>query len=196
MRILTKFRFGPVLLLAVLLVLLSGPALAEGQCSNEPIQSPMHPAYPYEPITGSATLCATQSGLKAQMRASNLVPGHAYTVWWIYIDEFPACSSMPECDFLLFFADDPAAVMGRMGSAIAGANGKAHFGGSVNGMVASPGAEVWLFMMDHEEASLEDGRALARQLLTPEDAIFGAPHLGIEGGEAAWPAASTFHIIE
>lgn len=185
-----------MLCLLMLVLSVAEVARAEAQCDQQPIIGPLVPGYPYGAITGSATLCATPVGLKAEMRAADLVPGHAYTVWWIYIDAFPECYSQEECDYKLFFADDPAAVVGRMDSAVADKQGRAHFSDAVQDMAASSGSEVWLFIMHHEEANESDGRALARQLLTPEDPVFGAPHMGIVGGPLAWPAASTFHVLD
>jgi hypothetical protein len=179
------------ILTVLLLAFSTDTALAGAQCDNQPI-------FDFGlGISGSATMCVTPGGLKAQMRAQGLVPGDAYTVWWIYIDDPSQCVLVDDsCDYSFFFNNgDPLAAFGRMSSGIANEDGELHFGDKVNGMRASSGSEVWLLIMHHGPAA-ENGRALARQLLTPEDPIFGAPHLGIFGGELATPAAATFHVIE
>lgn len=154
-------------------------------------------------IGGTATLCNSNAGLKAHVRAEGLMPGEAYTVWWIYVDNPSACANYVgppgfECEGEFFINQgDPLSVLGRLGSGVAPGNGKIHFKDEVKGLQASSGSVVWLFIMAHGEAS-DDGRERARQLLTPEDAFFGAPHLGIAlpGAVVAIPAASSFHAID
>jgi len=63
-------------------------------------------------------------------------------------------------------------------------------------MKPSSGSQIWLLMFGHGAADFSDGRHLARQLLTPEDPLAGAPYLGIVGGPTGFPVAITVHIIE
>jgi hypothetical protein len=142
-----------------------------------------------EPISGRAALCVTSRGLRAQMHTRDLVPGDAYTVWWVYFDDPSACATPGQCGPPDFGGADPLAVFGRMDSAIPGERGRVRFHGQLRGMQPSGGSQVWLLIFGHGAADLEDGRQLARQLLTPEDAAAGAPHLGIVGGPQGHPAA-------
>ncbi len=185
------------ILLTILLAWGSESTMAENGCDEEPVLDLASLG-----IGGTASLCQTPGGLKAHLRATGLMPGEAYTVWWIYIDDPTQCVPDPDvppefaCDYSFFFNDgDPLAVLGRFDSGVAPGSGKLHFKDALNGLQASQGAMVWLFIMAHGAAA-EDGRARARQLLTPEDPIFGVPHLGIIGGELAVPAASSFHTID
>ena len=170
-------------------------ALAAGNCSNEDMLTLFEPGE----VTGSATMCTTKSGLKAQMRVQGLMPGGAYTVWWVYYDDAANCiGGFPDvgmCGFADFGGDKPNAVFGRFGSVVVPASGNAHFGDTLNGMVPSSGSEVWLLIFGHGPAA--SGAALARQLLTPEDPNVGAPHLGnVVDGTLGYPAATTVHYVD
>lgn len=176
---------------------LPGDLLAEEEvCDHQPIAEFFVPG-----ITGQGTLCQSPEGVRGQLRARGLTPGDAYTIWWIYIDRPDLCvpdfTAPPgfECDFSFFQNDgDPLAVIGRMDSGIAPENGRMVFRDTIAGMQMSSGAIMMLFINAHGSAS-EDGRALARQLLTPEDPFFGTPHHGIDGGNLALPAALSFHVV-
>ena len=187
----------------ILLPLLSaglwaGSCLADAECDEQPLLDLTGGG-----VGGVALLCDTPVGVKAHVRANALVPGNAYTVWWIYIDDPSQCepdfSAPPgyECDYSFLFNDgDPLAAVGRFDSGIAPDSGMIHFKSTVPGMHQSSGSMTWLLINDHGPASTDDGRALARQLLTPEDAIFGAPHLGIVGGAQSVPVAFSIHVVE
>jgi len=177
-------------------------AQADTQCDNQSIFDFGVFGFPESGATGSGNMCATPVGLKAQMNVDGLIPGNAYTVWWVYFDNrvdnetvcgggFPFTGS---CGFGDFGGDNPVAVFGRLGSAVAQANGKAHFGDELSGMQASSGSEVWLLMFGHGSAALGDGRQLARQLLTPEDPTAGFPHLGVNAN--GYPVAMTVHAMD
>ena len=185
------------LILLLLLCFVFENALADASCDKQPVLDLAGLG-----IGGQALLCQTPGGMKGHVKANGLQPGEAYTVWWIYIDDPSQCipddQAPPgqECDYSFFFNDgDPLAVIGRFDSGVAPESGKLHFKDGLSNLVASSGSMVWLFIMAHGEAA-QDGRALARQLLTPEDPIFGAPHMGIDGGFVAVPAASSFHVVE
>ena len=164
-------------------------------------------------LSGRGKVCATPRGLFSHMRVHGLTPGHAYTVWWVYIDDPSSCAGItltpensevpfPEplnyagsCGLADFFTPDtsgerlnPLAVFGRMDSAVASNKSRTRFSGDLRGLVSSPGSQVWLFIFGHGPADTTDGRQLARQLLTPEDPGAGAPHLGIEGHHFGYPA--------
>jgi hypothetical protein len=147
-------------------------------------------------ITGSADLCMDSSGPSARLHAEGLVPGDAYTVWWIYIDDPSQCDAGPgDCGMADFGGDNPLGVFGRFGSVVAPNSGKTHIFSRFRGMKPSSGSQIWILMINHGEAS-SDGRQLARQLLTPEDPAAGAPHLGVEGGPVGATVALTVHVME
>ncbi len=141
-----------------------------------------------ETVAGSARLCVSHNGLRGWMLARGLVPGDAYTLWWVYIDDPSLCDPESGCGFETFAGANPLAVFGRLGSLVATTSGRAFFSDSLLGMRPSPGAEVWLLLVEHGAA--EEGARLARQLLTPEDPRAGAPHLGLpEDGVLGFNAA-------
>ncbi|MDX1480857.1 MAG: hypothetical protein R3315_04225 [Woeseiaceae bacterium] len=131
-------------------------------------------------FSGSARLCHADNGLKGDLSLSGLTPGNAYTVWWVYIDQPPAgCDGSFFACIETLFGDNPLMVFGRMDSGIGPANGKDKYSDRLDDMTATSGSVIWLLALGHGEAS-DDGRQLARQLLTPEDPNAGFPHLGVE----------------
>lgn len=140
-------------------------------------------------VVGSARVCADADGVHATMEVRGLIPGHAYTVWFVYIDKPLLCVHPGICDsdpdFLgtspLF---NPLAVIGRMDSAVAGKSGDVQFSGEINGMIVSPGSQLQLAINIHGPAS-SDLRERARQLLTPQDPGLGTPGSGILNGPIA-----------
>ncbi len=130
---------------------------------------------------GEGLLCVRNRGLKGTLRIEGLVPGNAYTVWWIYIDDPSSCvgNEFGDCGVADFYGVDPVIVLGRMDSGIAPRSGKMHFSDTIDGMQPSEGSQVWFLVFGHGAADMTDGRRLARQLLTPEDPSIGTPHLGV-----------------
>ena len=140
---------------------------------------------------GYGVLCTTRQGLRGWLQAKSLVPGDAYTVWWVYFDDPSLCEKPGKCGTSADFGgDNPLAVFGRMDSSIAPRSGKLYFSGRIGGFRPSRDAQIWMWIFGHGEADREDGRHFARQLLTPEDPAAGAPHLGnkVDGG-LGFPAA-------
>ena len=146
----------------------------EHSCSFEAIN-----AQALEKARGHGLMCTTRHGVRAGLYLKNLVPGDAYTVWWIYFDDPTLCGDQ-ECEDVGFGGENPLAVFGRMDSSIAPQNGKLRFSGRIGGFEPSSGAQIWLWLFGHGPADIFDGRHLARQLLTPELPGAGAPHLGNE----------------
>ena len=151
--------------------------------------------------TGTAVLCTLSHSLKGRIALQGLTPGNAYTVWWVYFDTPGMCvgttplpaplgAGASDCDLADFEGVKPLAVFGRMASGIAPRNGRLVLKGRVGGMQPSTGSEVWMLVFGHGPAAME-GSALARQLLTPEDPLAGAPHLGNSvDGPRGYPVAS------
>lgn len=177
-----------LLVLGVGLVLPRPQAMADDTCN---MQTPITPLQEDSEIEGTATLCANAKEVGGTIKAKNLQPGDAYTIWFVYIDDPSQCSGGPGiCGDADFGGDNPLGVFGRFDSAVGPVNGKVDFTGRVGGLRLSSGSQVWLLMFGHGPADANDGRHLARQLLTPEDPAAGAPHLGnIEDGPRFTPAA-------
>jgi len=156
----------------LLFAMFSSPALADNgwTCDKQDLV----------PLTagpsGTSVLCLSPSGVAGKMKAEGLVPGNAYTLWLIYIDDPTVCDPTTlDC----FDDADPEGVFGRFDSAVAPASGKIKFDGMVRDLIPSPGSLYMLMLYSHGPADHSDGRKLARELLTPEDPDAGAPHLGI-----------------
>jgi hypothetical protein len=141
-------------------------------------------------ITGSATLCIDHGQATVSEWAENLLPGHVYTTWFAYIDDPTKCGNYPggtpgvcaDPDAVLP-AGSPTAVFSRMNGAIAGERGRLHMTGDFRDLRFSKGSAVWIIMFEHGPAGGPPGtpevnRYLARQLLTPQLPVLGAPGLG------------------
>jgi hypothetical protein len=124
-------------------------------------------------VTSSAQLCVRDEGVHAQVATSNLAAGDANTAWFVYFDRPANCRAMP-CMPADAIGEDPVGVLGRMDGLVADATGAGTFAGDFRGLRLSGGSQVHLPIYGHGPAST-DNRARARQLLTPEDPILGAP---------------------
>lgn len=158
----------------------------EHSCSFEAIK-----AQELEKARGLGLMCRTRHGVRAWLYVKSLVPGDAYTVWWVYFDDPTQCADLGgDCEDVGFGGNKPLGVFGRMDSSIAPHNGKLRFSGRIGGFKPSSGAQIWLWLFGHVPADTIDGRSMARRLLTPELPGAGAPHLGnMVDGELGFPAA-------
>jgi hypothetical protein len=158
--------------------------------------------------TGNAVLCVNDDGLRARMKVEKLVPGNAYTVWFVYFDNPAACAgsgttgpSQPcsGADLTSPVPDNqhpslaPAGTFGRMDSAVADEDGEARFSAKLQNFKVSKGSLIWLFIFNHGPASA-DKQQLARQLLTPETPGLGAPGLGLLVRKGFGAGVATFNI--
>jgi hypothetical protein len=146
-------------------------------------------------VQGQARLCTTDQGVRADIDASDLVAGNAYTVWFVYFDRPSQCATIP-CQPPDTTGDNPPGVLGRLDSTVAGDTGEAHFGAEIRGFWPSTGSEVHIPMFTHGTANTEDNRARARQLLTPQVPGLGTPGLGItaDGRQGFMHAVAMFDI--
>jgi hypothetical protein len=154
-------------------------------------------------ITGSAELCIDRDHATVSEWTENLISGHAYTTWFAYIDDPSQCGNYPggtpgvcsDPDGVLP-ADNPTVVFGRMDGAIAGASDRLQFTGNFRDLRFSHGSTVWIIMFEHGPASTTDNRFRARQLLTPQLPVLGAPGLGAPAdGDVGHPVAlAVFNI--
>lgn len=167
-------------------------ASAEGptDCMEQPVAQ-----LAQESITGNASVCADQQGVQADMRVEHLTPGNVYTVWFAYLDRRANCAATP-CTGADFRGEDPVGVFGRMDGGIADQTGIAWFKGDMRGLRLSDGSEVWLLIFGHGPANTDDHRALARQILTPQDPALGAPAAGLtlDGAKGSGVARAVFDI--
>lgn len=190
-----KYRFSAIYCLLPVLALLTGPAIAQ---SGHVCQSVDVVALE-EPIEGTAKLCTTPWGVKAQSEVMGLTRGNAYTVWFVYFDDPSQCvhGGPGICGDADFFTEDPVsgeldplAVLGRFDSVVPHRAGEIPFRGRVRGLNLSSGSQVWLLTFGHGPADTSDNRRLARQLLTPEDPMIGVPHLGNNVDGPLWSPVS------
>ncbi|MDJ0704460.1 MAG: hypothetical protein QNJ46_14350 [Leptolyngbyaceae cyanobacterium MO_188.B28] len=118
-------------------------------------------------------------------------------MWWVYFDDPKQCAEPGACGLSADFGgENPVAVFGRMDSTIASENEGTYFIGRIGGFTPSEGSQIWMWIFGHGEANFDDGRRLARQLLTPELPGAGAPHLGntIDGRQGFSAAIIKFDI--
>jgi hypothetical protein len=158
---------------------LCAPPLAaapEGQADEACLDAQVGPLTA-APIGGTARLCAGGAGVRADLSAEQLTGGEAYTIWFVYFDNPAACAAQP-CAGADALGDDPVAVFSRMDGVVADGAGAARFAGTVRDLRLSKGSVVWLLMFGHGPANAEDNRARARQLLTPQSPMLGAPAAG------------------
>jgi hypothetical protein len=131
---------------------------------------------PGSEVYGSGSVSFNRHIVHADVRLENLVPGDAYTIWFAYLDHPENCQ-VQKCGDADFVGDDPVGVFGRMDAVIAGRSGRATFSGNFRNLKLSHHSMVWLIVFGHGKAS-SDHRFLARQLLTPQAPVLGAPGLG------------------
>jgi hypothetical protein len=151
----------------------SNPAIGQSNC----LESALTPVA-NSGIVGNAELCLGEQGVRASVQADNLSDGNAYTTWMVYFDHPSDCSAKP-CTPADAVGDDPAGVVSRIDGLIAD-GGPETFAGMYRNLRLSRGGEVHIPIFSHGVASADDHRALARQLLTPQD-----PGLGVMGGAPA-----------
>lgn len=157
-------------------------------------------------ISGQASLCFGEAGVHVRMSVQNLIPGRAYTVWFVYFNNPSNCITAPgttnPCgppDLIKPLPDGmhpdaaPAGVFGRMDSAVADMDGTARFSARLQDFHVSAGSHVHLAIFVHDSAS-NDNYARARQLLTPENPVLGSPGLGLGTQRGFLAAAAIFHI--
>jgi|SRR5690242_8333365 hypothetical protein len=166
-------------LLASVMTASSSKLMAANQCRTRQIQ-------PFVPqngssVSGAGMLVVNNNGANVLMHADNLTPGVAYTVWFAYVDKTANCLTPNQCAPADLFmpADNPAGVFGRMDAGVAGPNGELTFQAALRDFEVSPGSAVHLILFTHGPVSTTDLQERARQLLTPENPVLGAPGLGV-----------------
>jgi hypothetical protein len=172
----------------------SGAMAAEQKCNGKTLTAPLL-AENQSGVTGTATLCITDGGVRAEVRAKALTAGSAYTLWFIYFDEPSKCIVAAACTDADVFTpgDDPEGAFGRYDSIVAHASSGSFMGHS--GLQPSSGSVVSLEVVAHGVPA-DDGKHRARQLLTPQIPILGAPGLGTASdGTVGNPVAAAQFMI-
>jgi hypothetical protein len=133
-------------------------------------------------ISGHASLFRGNRELDILIGAEHLMPGVAYTTWFIYFDDTSQCLTPHQCGGpdLTMPASNPEGVFGRMDSAVAGPDRRLVFKASLRNFRISLGSAVHVVLFSHGPAETTDNRERARQLLTPEAPGLGAPGLGVQ----------------
>jgi hypothetical protein len=146
-------------------------------------------------IQGSARVCVNDTRVRADMLTEHLTTGDVYTVWFVYFDDPATCAASP-CVGADALGDDPAAVFSRMDGVVAQPSGAAQFAADLRDFRLSHGSVVWLLMFGHGQANQTDNRARARQLLTPQSPMLGAPAAGAAAdGEIGSGVARAVFVI-
>jgi hypothetical protein len=181
-------------LLGLLLATLTSTIMAAEECNVDQTQAVM--AENGSSVSGRGTLVVNDQQVNVLIRAENLIPGFAYTTWFIYFDNTGQCLVAGRCApaDLTMPASNPAGVFGRMDSAVAGTNGQLTFKGSLRDFHVSAGSAVHVALFAHGPASTTDNRERARQLLTPQAPGLGAPGLGVGTQKGFLVGATVFDI--
>ena len=99
-------------------------------------------------LSGTARLCLGDDGAGGQLKVDGTQVGHAYTVWFFYIQ-------------------GNSSTVGRFDSTVAeGSTTK--FGGRVGGLVAASGSVICFVVVDHGDVTAMPPLMRAMNLLTPK----------------------------
>ena len=145
---------------------------AAASAANGPEHSMVFTFVPEAPVDGAvAQLVRAGSGVAYNLRTSDLVPGHAISIWWVIFNNPEACDG--DCgieDLFVDFPDDltpnpdvnPAVMSG--GGNVVGRSGRAGFAAHLNegqitnehplfmdgpGLTDARGAEIHLVVRSH-----------------------------------------------
>lgn len=166
MRHTTRATAAALLTIAVIVAALGvTAAAAAGRADHSTVSVNWHAQQADQGNTGpvggaSATLVRNDNGFSYNFRAMSLLPGHAYTLWVVVVDNPAACASHP-CtggDVLLNAGTGGQVFYGTGG--VAGASGRAAFSGRVNegelegwlanrALTDARSAEIHLVLNDH-----------------------------------------------
>ena len=164
---------------------------AQEQCLDQPVTQRSGTA-----VQGSARLCFDTDGVRPELEVEHLSAGTVYTTWFVYYDRASDCQTHPCVGGTDAVGADPAGVLGRMDGLVADQSGAGHFAADLRGLHLSSGSEVQIPVFGHGPASTTDGRARARQILTPQLPMLGAPGLGVgSDGDLGGPVAAVIFDI-
>ena len=137
---------------------------------------------------GAAFLTRAKSRLRAQVMLADLIPGHAYTVWWLIFNNPAGCSATP-CTPGPDFGTGRAAIHFATGAIASAGGGVGGDGGVVNATfetdVGGPPAGA-VVIPDGPENGLTPGNGFAAEVhLLMLD--HGVPNADLGGGPGTWP---------
>ena len=146
-----------------------GPQQDAQRCVEAPFRSMAESS-----VDGVARLCTDEGGVHPTLKVRGLQEGEAYTAWLAYFDRPSACF-LGQCGFIDLYGDDPVGVLGRVSGAIAPPTRELELRADLYDLRPSMGAQVPLLVLGHGVVSATDGRARARQLMTPQIVELGSP---------------------
>lgn len=126
-------------------VLCSPFALSAEACNGKALRAPITSIN--SAVTGTATICIGEDGVRGKLAADNLTAGHGYTSWFFY--SHGQVSSDPGRFDSVVPEEDDATMRGHVG-----------------GLVVESGAMIRLFIFDHPSFGSSDVTR-AENLLTP-----------------------------
>jgi len=156
--------------LAALLVTLSGAVPAGPTLAKATHQDAVAMWHPQTGLAGpvdaqaTATLVRRDGGVTFTLNTTHLRPGHAYTVWFVVVNNPAACTASP-CSAPDILQNDATEAQVTYGAGhISGGSGRGSFAGSFatgpiagwlpDRMLSNPlGAEVQLVLNDHGQKS-------------------------------------------
>ena len=97
-------------------------------------------------LSGTAMLCLGDEGAGGRLRVEGTKAGHAYTVWFFYIEN--------------------KSTVGRLDSTVAEGS-TTQFGGRVGGLVAASGSVICFVVVDHGDVTAMTPFMRAANLLNP-----------------------------
>ena len=168
-----------------------GPQQDAQRCVEAPFRSMAESS-----VDGVARLCTDEGGVHPTLKVRGLQEGEAYTAWLAYFDRPSACF-LGQCGFIDLYGDDPVGVLGRVSGAIAPPTRELELRADLYDLRPSMGAQVTLLVLGHGVVSATDGRARARQLLTPQMVELGSPSAGtLKDTVRGWLKAQAIFTIE
>lgn len=99
-----------------------------------------------EEVTGTSVLRRTKNGLTINYKSNELMPGHAYTMWWVIFNNPEACATQP-CSMDDFMNEEVKTVLLYGAGHLVGQSGKGNFSshikvgddtGSINELLGLP----------------------------------------------------------
>ncbi len=162
----TRFLFAFTLILSIgpLALAVAQPGFAAGSAQRTTSVVKTHPSQgPVQVVEGAtATLVTNDNGASMTLQTSQLAPGHAYTIWWVAINNPAACATRPcsGADVLGNTAAVQAEVTYAAGHVV-GDSGQGAFAGQLpagdvvpggwfgNGFTNPRVAEIHLVLHDH-----------------------------------------------
>jgi len=118
-------------------------------CDNQVMKGDINPFPGVDSgLSGTARLCLGENGAAGRLRVEGTKAGHAYTVWFFYIEQ-------------------NGSTVGRLDSTVAEGSTTA-FVGRVGGLVAANGSIICFVVVDHGDVTAMTPLMRATNLLTPK----------------------------